>query len=344
MKYLYTFLLCFLCAVGTGYGLQIEATPTTLVIGLTTTLEVTCHTFINSSTQMESLISLIITRSGHGPSKELASINVFSPGGHVVDVSNETLTGSGKIDNMGESYLHLAWRFPDVNKRGIYACVAHGVSHTGHPVTLTSTISVNSSNPATGQLVNEIHNLTLELDTCETKYLDLSEVLFEFKNMSLEFETFKANLDLIKTNMFSISPPYNGHHYLLSNRLHTYDVKSGEALCELFGGYLVEINSRDEHQFLINFLTNENNKLVFNAAMTGLSDELQENVWVNRHSKTVANYTHWYSGEPSGGQSQNCVVLYSTTMLMIDDPCAATMSDNSFKLTYLCEVPDQKPV
>ncbi|XP_059146606.1 uncharacterized protein LOC131934565 [Physella acuta] len=320
MKYLYTFLLLLLCAVGTGYGLQIEATPTTMLIGLTTTLEVKCHTFINSSTQMESLISLIITRSGHGPSKELASINVFSPGSHVVDVSNETLTGSGNIDNLGESYLRLVWRFPDVNKRGLYACEAHGVSHTGHPVTLTSTISVNSSIPTTGQLVNEIQNLTLEIDTLKT------------------------NLDLIQTDMFSISPPFNGHHYLLSNRLYTFKVESAEAMCELFGGYLVEIDSRDEHQFLINFLTNEKNKLNFSIAMTGLSDELQEKVWVNRHSKTVANYTHWYSSEPNGGRSQNCVVLYSPTWLMVDDPCSHTMSDFSFKLTYLCEVPDQKPV
>ncbi|XP_059146605.1 uncharacterized protein LOC131934564 [Physella acuta] len=324
MKYLYTFLLCFLIDVDAGDSLQIDAMPTSVVIGLTTTLEVKCHTFNNNSSQMESLMSLIITRSGHGPDKELASINAFSPEGHVVDTSNETLTASGKIDNLGESYLRLVWRFPDVNKRGLYACEAHGVSHTGHPVSLTSTISVTNSYPETDELVDLIKNLTLE-----------SEYDKERCPSNL-----KSNQELIKNYMFTISPPYNGRHYLLSSRLYTYQVESAEAMCELLGGYLVEIDSAEEHQFLINFLNDESKKLNFIVTMTGLSDEEQEIVWVNRHSKTVARYTNWLANKPNGGRSENCVVLYQPSWLMTDDPCSLTRSDFALKLTYLCEVPN----
>ncbi|XP_059146608.1 uncharacterized protein LOC131934566 [Physella acuta] len=324
MKYLHTFLLCLLIAVDAGYSLQIEAMPTSVVIGLTTTLEVKCHTFINISSQMESLISLIITRSGDGPDKELASINAFSPEGHVVDTSNETLTASGKVDNLGESYLRLTWRNPDVNSRGLYVCQALGVSHTGHPVTLTSTISVNYTYPETDDLLNEIQNLTLEIE-------------FEKEQCA---SNLKTKLDLIKTFMFTVSQPYNGHHYLLSNRLYTYQVETAETMCELFGGYLVEIDSTDEHLFLINFLTTESTNVDIITALTGLSDEQHENVWVHKHSKTVARYTNWLANNPDGGRSENCVVLFQPSWLMVDEPCSITRSDFALKLTYLCEVPN----
>ncbi|XP_059146620.1 uncharacterized protein LOC131934578 [Physella acuta] len=326
-----TIFLFILNSFAIGHGLHISATPTEITTALTATLEVTCQVSANTSHPMESLISLIITRTSSGRVEELATISSLSPGKDVIVSATENLTAFGEIDMHGESYIRLVWEFPEAEIAGVYTCEANGFTHTWHPVIFNASILVSEVYLDLSILDNHLQNLTIDMDHLKQNLSKLE------KKQGIWSE----RLEKMQRLLFKISAEYEGHSYLLSYGLKDLSVESAAATCGLFGGYLVEIDSAHEHQFLIDFLTDVSKNVNIVGVMTGLSDEQQEDVWVNRHSQTVANYTRWLPTHPDGGRGQNCVVLFHPTWLMIDDPCSLSRNDD-FQLNYLCELPDTR--
>ncbi|XP_059146625.1 uncharacterized protein LOC131934582 [Physella acuta] len=280
---------------------------------------------------MESLISLIIVRQGSDHTKELASINAFSPDSQVVDSSNESVAAFGKIDNFGESFIRLVWEFPEDYLGGVYICEAHGVGHTGHPVYLNSSTSVILSYTEMKLFARHLRNLTLEAEVFKTALVNYEKKEEEFRI------TLKSRLEIIKKSLFTISTPFEGRRYYLSYNLKILQVESAEAMCALFGGYLVEIDTADEHVFITQFLTAN---ATFDRVLTGIMSEGTSHVWMNRHSNTTAQHLHWFNGYPKLGDKANCVYLWHSDWEMYNAMCDMAMND--FLGAYLCEVLDDQ--
>ncbi|XP_059178994.1 uncharacterized protein LOC131958129 [Physella acuta] len=288
---------------------------------------------------MVSLISLIISRSSTNQSSftELTSINVFTSDSQVMlDVSD--VTGSGKIDNNGLSYIRLNWEFPDSNVSGIYRCEANGVDRAGHPVNLNTSQILYFVQPDINSLVKQIQYLTNSFENIytivEQQNINLTNRLAEVsateQELLAEENVWNTRLDKMKHLLFNISTIYAGHYYMLSSKHAAIEPETAEATCALFGGYLVEIDSYDEMQFVRNFISSNPN---FNLTLTGGNDEAVEGHWVNRHSRTDVGYLDWASGEPN--HDGNCI--YLSMSHMSDRPCY--LAHEIFDITFLCEVP-----
>ncbi|XP_059146626.1 uncharacterized protein LOC131934583 [Physella acuta] len=280
---------------------------------------------------MASLISMIISRTSRMDNltshKELAIINVFNQNGHPVDISNENITISGKLDNTGVSYLNLVWENPDASKAGDYRCEANGVDVMGHPVIHTNNTSVTSIIPDDGYMVSQVFDLTDKLNQINSQV----EHLVRINNIRDE------KLELIKRTIFNISSSFNGRRYFLSPILNAIIDKHALAMCQLYNGYLAEIDSSTEYQFIVDFVFTDPR---MNSVLIGATDETQEGVWVNRHTQTPANYTKWAYDYPTVSREDNCLYIWSHDAEMVDGKCQAVSEGYKFFVGYLCEVPD----
>ncbi|XP_059178928.1 tetranectin-like [Physella acuta] len=313
------------------HGLEIQVTPRVLEIGVTRYLTVKCLAPKEIPSTIDSLISLAIFRSDGSQGsafKELSSINAFHADSQVIQNVKDNETSEGKIDNNGLSYLTLVWEFPDASKAGVYVCQANGVDFSGHPVSKNSpAISVQSTHPGVESLVNQMKNFTTQME----------QVLSAVSGLENFREVWINRVQRMKSVMFSSNVSYNGHGYYLSFLHRSMIVHDFSAVCEMFGGYLVEIDSTDEFTFLGNFVNNHSD---INWVPTGITDELNENVWINMNAGTVAtNYIQFAAREPNGGRGENCLALSRENGWKIVD-IACSYAWPSFQMGFVCEIPE----
>lgn len=185
----------------------------------------------------------------------------------------------------------------------------------------------------------QMEEINAKLRTTSVQIEQINAKIHTLQAESEELKQFRDNynqrMDQVKKSMFKVSGIHNGHRYLLSDRLSSIDPSSSQAVCEFFGGYLVEIDTIQELNFVRAFI-----KATFhyNLVLTGGSDESREGYWINRHSQRGFGYTQWSFGQPNQGTVANCMYLWrNSDYLMCDDRC--NYFDDDFVLGYMCEVP-----
>ncbi|XP_059178920.1 uncharacterized protein LOC131958037 [Physella acuta] len=326
--------VAFLGAVVTG--IHFQASPNIVVVGVTRYLELKCGTTRGEDSSIESLISIIISRTANPQDttfKELASLTMFTPEVQITDVSEVNLISSGNIDNNGESYIRLVWEFPGADKAGNYKCDVNGVDHIGHPIYFNSAVMISSRHPDVETVAAQIKNLTLLVENVNS-YMNL----LKDEEILLKVRKWDERIEAAKHSFFTISEAYDGRRYYLSKLNRLQVAEDAEAMCKLFGGYLTEVDSFQEHEFIIQFLT-KFASVGYYTILTGGTDEAHENVWINRRNNTPVAYIKWGIHQPDGATTSNCLVLYSPNWYMADYPCS--LFENSFSTGYLCEIPDK---
>ncbi|CAL1542652.1 unnamed protein product [Lymnaea stagnalis] len=168
-------------------------------------------------------------------------------------------------------------------------------------------------------------------------YPSFKNELRDIKSRLSQLENFKANISTRFSNaasaLFEISPEFRGHRYYLSKKTGNAAIPVSEAICELFGGYLVEINDEGEYRFVQNFIRNHTSD--FFGVYTGGNDEDHEGTWVYRHSKEPALFLDWTPGQPTNDIDGDCLILLNRNDWRMDDfRCYHVNSDTRF----MCEV------
>ncbi|XP_059178830.1 uncharacterized protein LOC131957967 [Physella acuta] len=326
-------------------GLQIEASPHIVDVGETRNLTVKCSTTVESSSKMASLISLIISRSTDANDtnfKELNSINVFQLSGQVIENIRDNQTSTGVIDAYSQSNLSLVWEYPDASKTGLYKCEANGVDFAGHPVAISSTVLVVSVQSDSHVLMHELKNINTKIDVLNNVIESQNRTISNsFDQINSSIQKLEANQQIwnsrfqsIKKHMFTNWTDFENHQYLLSHIRSVVSVEDYETICELFGGYLVEIDSIAEFNFLRALVSSHPE---FKYIMVGATDRATEDHWINIHSGTIAHNIQWGQGEPSHDDDYNCM-LFSRAhhWYMYEWSCffQATYSENGF----ICEI------
>ena len=97
----------------------------------------------------------------------------------------------------------------------------------------------------------------------------------------------------------------------------------------------MEIDRGEEYQFIARFFSNFTQYV---SVLTGGSDEVLENNWINTYSQTPVKYINWYPSQPEGGRGENCLYFWSYAgFKMADYKCSkGVVSD--FISAYLCEI------
>ncbi|XP_059150095.1 uncharacterized protein LOC131936966 [Physella acuta] len=314
--FIFLSLCCVLSTPTIGTIINLTANPAVIDLGLSS-LTVRCDVSDSSQNNMSALVSIIVSRAPKGSSNytELASLNSFL--GHQVHLlTSEDLTASGSIQANGHSFLDLHWAHPTDAQAGHYMCTAQGPDLVGHNIYLIAETDVTTRRPGSDQLLDKIRQLDLDLALANDKLAQL--------NVSLAYvarDVTKANRQQIQAletcnnaagnerPNWLFSKNYDSGNYSYSVSKYYYsNVAWAENLCNLFGGYLVEINDAHEYNVVKNFLTTTGD---VHYVYTGAYDEIQEGVYKFRHTNTPAHFFRWATGEPTNSTDFNCVYLES---------------------------------
>ncbi|XP_059158164.1 protein disulfide isomerase CRELD1-like [Physella acuta] len=134
--------------------------------------------------------------------------------------------------------------------------------------------------------------------------------------------------------LFETPSPSNGRRYYLSKRSVNVDIVKSQAVCELMGGYLLEIDDQTEYTFIKNFIQGFSG---FDIVYTGAKDEDQDRVWVFKYSGKTVTYIDWQSGQPTNDAACMTLLFRFGEWKMDDYNC----NDNSANTRFICEVPDR---
>ncbi|XP_055867114.1 uncharacterized protein LOC106064661 isoform X3 [Biomphalaria glabrata] len=306
--------------------------PRTFTVGLSRSLKVECLYLQGQNPAISYLISLSLYQAADKTESDfnfISSINSFDSDIQAENVEDYNAKFSGQINNKNESFLRVVWEFPDLDKSGVYKCEANGINTLGKAVTLSSTAVVVGLRPDSNQLVETLQKLTLKVENLQLKVNSTEDHVRILDN----FNKLKSSEQNNLTNaLFVVSPTFQGKRYMLIKNQLYITANLAEVLCGVFGGYLAEVDSEEEFRFIRDNLLALG---LFPHIITGATDEKQEGVWINRHSKTPAKFINWGPGEPNGGTRENCLsyTIYGNNWYMNDLFCTADIA-----VGFICEV------
>ncbi|CAL1527811.1 unnamed protein product [Lymnaea stagnalis] len=306
-----------------------------ILLPSTKSLVVNCSLPHASFPRLASLISLIISRGNaeRGVTKyeSLAVINAVT--GNILVQSGQA-AGNGVINNKGDSFISLSFKYPTAAMSGDYSCEANGMDLSWRPITLMKTSKVPSVNFTVDMLAEQLRNLNIKFDEKSKEF----QSNLENSNQSLsEFiDDWKRRIEESRRWFFKISNVYQGRRYYLSQQDPITRSESAMATCVMYGGYLAEIDDVGERDFVKRFIRELSG---FRLVLIGGTDEAQEEVWVYRHSKKLV--PSWLVKSRRYGNLRNCLFLYDIDGWdAIDEACYYTTP--SYITRFLCEIPDVK--
>ncbi|KAI8747717.1 C-type lectin-related protein 1 precursor, partial [Biomphalaria glabrata] len=160
------------------------------------------------------------------------------------------------------------------------------------------------------------------------------------QNHSLILQTTTPDY-IIRSGKFYASKKFNGRIYLLSlcEELFT-TIEDAQQVCMSYGGYLAEIDTDEEFQFIVTELLIPQSTF-FDMAFIGASDKGHENTWINLHSKTEIAVKKWRDHQPDNSQgNEHCMGFWqwkeSNNWYFNDYPCENLPPRIE---RFICEIP-----
>ena len=128
---------------------------------------------------------------------------------------------------------------------------------------------------------------------------------------------------------FDVSAVFQGRRYFVTKALAPFSIRIADFLCEAMGGYLTEIEDKEEYEFLFEFLKGKGS----DEFLTGANDIDEEGVWTYWHSGKPVIYANWLPGEPNNSQNnEDCMEIQTSLNGYNDFLCTADAK-------FVCEVP-----
>ncbi|XP_046558299.1 echinoidin-like [Haliotis rubra] len=128
---------------------------------------------------------------------------------------------------------------------------------------------------------------------------------------------------------------YGSSCYVLIKNPSTW--AGADDICKDFDAFLVEVDTKDENEFLKSFLKNKS--LTVKAVWLGGNDLLSEDHWMWVHSKEPVTFTAWGPSQPdNAANEENCLELYiENSYKWNDNSC-------SVRQYFICEQPEPSDV
>ncbi|GFR85950.1 C-type lectin-related protein 1 [Elysia marginata] len=142
-----------------------------------------------------------------------------------------------------------------------------------------------------------------------------------------EFTITQILLQIALKGNFDEFEIYNNHTYIFSKRKEHFDIGYANQMCKLIGGYLAELDSNDETDFLIKRIKGFPSRV--KTYFTG-GTKRGKHYWYNYNSNKRTPHLRWGSGKPDNYRGiEYCMAIHN---LALDDlPCG-------FYGKYICEV------
>ncbi|XP_059178841.1 uncharacterized protein LOC131957979 [Physella acuta] len=311
------------CMYVSDSAINLIVNPPFIEIGFTNSFTVDCTVSGDSGSTGVYVDSIIISRTDENSTdtfREMASIQAFI--GHVVELSSENATVSGAINGTHLSYLRLTWTNPSFDRAGLYRCEATGVDAIGHRYNFESVAKVTVETP------------DVELFVMEMQALMRSVALTE--NYQSLAENRLISLERAKLSIFDISTTYKDSTYYLSYGYEYVQSYQSQETCQLYGGYLAEMDNIEEMTFIRSYIRGLTSKPYRTTILIGGTNEGHVGTWKSTDNNLTIGYTAFGRGYPAYPDSYPCLFLYSSVdWMMINYPCITNLGFPRF----LCEMP-----
>ncbi|GFO17597.1 collectin-11 [Plakobranchus ocellatus] len=304
-------------------------------------LQLVC-VFYNDRTKMTKVDSLTVYRSDTGKKDSYTPIASVTPSGATSGLSESELIARGRVKLGGQSNAIVTYASPNVGYCVHYKCVVEGTDKKGRFRSYTRKIRdrCSKSKSCCAALTEKITDATTAISKVESEVnqckADVSANSKEIQNNAQKLLDVEAGvleaankLASIDREKYIVSSVYKGSVYLISSEDKTFDIEGIDKLCVDAGGYLVEIDDADEHEFVKKFSAAGGGSLVY----TGINDIETEGTFVYTHSKKPLPNLAWKPGNPDnygGGEGEDCVNVATNG---IND---LTCKRNA---RYMCEIP-----
>ncbi|XP_039257367.2 C-type lectin mannose-binding isoform-like isoform X2 [Styela clava] len=179
-------------------------------------------------------------------------------------------------------------------------------------------IKINDTQKTSSSIKDELKNMKNEVSQLDSKIL--------IGDTKLNANLTEANSRMNK--MFSISGWFRASNNLIYKRF-TYSVNyaTAKAQCERLGARLVSTGMRNNQVkneiFPKHYLTR--------GSWIGLDDISHEGIWVWSDDVNGSPSAIWASGEPNGGSSENCVIIFYNTKIVGNDVACSAVN------RFVCE-------
>jgi len=275
---------------------HVQAHPATMHAQFTKHLVVNCSYIHGNGSDFSTLVSLLLSMknsSQQADYTELATITAFS--NDQLSVKNNIGAHvTGHLVATGQSFITLEWLYPGEEVVGEYRCQGFGLDHDGHP--------------RVSAMTTQINHLSLN---CET-------VLPKYKDTDLKLDAVKGKINNLMTTLLDTSDSHDNHTYFLTRPL-ALDVQLGASLCDVSGGYLVEVNDQSEFEFLVNLTRLALKDNTTEGIVLGSSNEGHPTEWTFLSSAEKMSYFDWLDG-PSKLPDYNCL-FFDVNHKMYSDVC-----------------------
>ncbi|GFN87184.1 C-type lectin [Plakobranchus ocellatus] len=290
----------------------------------------------------------------------LASVDLWTPQPQLsdgLDESHVEVLGKLGSGNDSQSWLIFSWKSPMNSVPKHYKCVANGLATDGQAVSISTTsdgdtdskIGMRNLQIITQQITNEVINLTSQVKATDQiltskvralqESVDAVREITNAQNSSLQqlqdgvfYWTEQWKLVSLMNN-FDFSKPLSGKTYFVSKTAAPFDIQAANALCAAAsGGHLAEIETKDQNDFVVNFVKSKNVDSA-NIYFLGGNDIEEEGVWRHYHSKKPISFLNWGEHEPNNSAgAEHCLELRVSNNKYNDKRCNSVAK-------FICESP-----
>ncbi|GFR67901.1 C-type lectin [Elysia marginata] len=188
----------------------------------------------------------------------------------------------------------------------------------------------------TETILHGVANSTLELGEALQLKVNMLEEVAEAQRSDIADlqEKVSSLIDLYKITYllsnFDILGIHKGNRFYVSKTDANFNIWAANSQCSQLDGHLVEIDDRDEYDFLVEHLEKIDGERFF----TGGNDIHKEGVWRFWHSNRPLRFSNWLKGTPdNNNNNQHCLELLPLHGLQFNDvPCFK-------KGKFICEGP-----
>ncbi|CAL1528958.1 unnamed protein product [Lymnaea stagnalis] len=155
-------------------------------------------------------------------------------------------------------------------------------------------------------------------------------------------EEFRRLKDAILRDLYIVSPTFGAFgasFYVVPKAPRPLPYSWIEGKCKRVGGYLVEINDRNEYNFVVNFIKDLPQAQI-QTYFTGMQYASLEKPgpvskgWIYARTKKPVSFTEWGEGEPNNLGWETCLTLEKSKGWKMNDVTCSYKNDMSF----VCEI------
>ncbi|GFO28566.1 collectin-11 [Plakobranchus ocellatus] len=103
---------------------------------------------------------------------------------------------------------------------------------------------------------------------------------------------------------YDSSPVHKGRRYFISTVREPFNLANANGRCKKLGGYLVQIDDRDELKYVVGLMISAKG---YGPFFTGITDEESEGRYYNYNDKKPAKYLKWRWFQPDNWYNEDCV-------------------------------------